>query len=62
MNEEIEKVIKELYEHASKRPFTIKPKHWWSYLNPFWWKRKKIIEAVIKYQGDNGFWNCGYCL
>ena len=21
-------------------PFSIKPKHWWSYLNPFWWKTK----------------------
>lgn len=30
-------------------PFTIHPKHWWQYLNPFWWKRKRMIEAFIDY-------------
>lgn len=29
---------------------TIKPKHWWEYLNPFWWRRKQTIEAVLNYQ------------
>lgn len=33
-------------------PFTIKPKHWWSYLNPWWWRRKRMIEAFMNYQWD----------
>jgi len=30
--------------------FTIDAKHWWNYLNPFWWRRRKHIEALIEWQ------------
>lgn len=34
-------------------PFIIKPTYWWSYLNPFWWKRKWILETLLAYQWDS---------
>ncbi len=30
--------------------FTVTPKHWWSYLNPFWWRTKRIVEAVVNHE------------
>jgi hypothetical protein len=30
----------------------IKLAHFWHYLNPFWWRRKRIIEAILKYQWE----------
>lgn len=35
-------------------PFTVKPKHWWTYLNPRWYARKRILEEVFKYQWEQG--------
>ena len=32
--------------------FDIKPKHWYTYLNPFWWRRRKLIKAVLNYQWE----------
>lgn len=37
-----------------KFPFHVKPSHWWYYLNPFWWRRKRKIEAFLAYEWDNG--------
>lgn len=34
--------------------FTVKPRHWWQYLSPWFWKRKKIAEALLKYELENG--------
>jgi hypothetical protein len=31
-------------------PFILTPKHWWTYLNPFWWRRKRIVEAVLAHE------------
>ncbi len=33
--------------NKSNRAFLIKPTHWWDRLNPFWWRRKRITEAVL---------------
>lgn len=35
-------------------PFDVKPKHWWGYLNPFEYKRRRIIKAILKYQWEHG--------
>lgn len=35
-------------------PFVVRPRHWWNYLNPGWWKTKRTIEALIAYQWDHG--------
>lgn len=37
----------------SECPFHIKPKHWWQYLNPFWWRTKRWVEAIMAYQWSN---------
>jgi len=29
-------------------PFEVKPKHWWDYLNPFWWRKKRAVEALAR--------------
>lgn len=31
-------------------PFKIKPLHWWEYVNPFFWIRKRRVEAFMAYQ------------
>ena len=31
-------------------PFKITPLHWWGWLNPFFWRRKYILEKVLVYQ------------
>jgi hypothetical protein len=50
-----ESIIRELdIVKANTKPFSIKPKHWWTYLNPFWWKKKRIIERLLEYQWKNG--------
>ena len=36
------------------KAFTVHPKHWWTWLNPFWYRRKKIMEAVIQYEWEHG--------
>lgn len=30
-------------------PFAVKPAHWWDYINPRWWRRKKRIEIFLAY-------------
>lgn len=50
--EEIMRILKAI-EPVGK-PFSLKPSHWWSYLNPFWWKRKRVCEKVLGYQWENG--------
>ncbi len=35
-------------------PFQVKAKHWWDYLNPLWFRRKRIVEKVLKYQWEHG--------
>lgn len=36
----------------SVNPFVLKPKHWWDYINPFFWRRKRIVEAILKYEWE----------
>lgn len=31
-------------------PFDIKPMHWWDRINPFWYRKRRVIRAVIEYQ------------
>lgn len=30
-------------------PFAVKPAHWWYWLNPRWWRRKKNMEISLAY-------------
>lgn len=35
-------------------PFKVKPRHWWNYLNPFDYKRRRIVEKVLEYEWEHG--------
>ena len=32
--------------------FKIKPKHWYQWINPFWWRQRKLMQAVLDYQWE----------
>jgi hypothetical protein len=34
-------------------PFKIAPKHWYHWLNPFWWRRKRLLQAVVDYEWES---------
>jgi hypothetical protein len=38
----------------SEKPFIVKPKHWWDYLNPRWYAKKRVMESFLKYQWEQG--------
>jgi len=29
--------------------FKLKPKHWYQWLNPYWWRKAKIAEEAMNY-------------
>lgn len=29
--------------------YKIRPKHWYQWLNPFWWSRKSILEETLNW-------------
>ena len=34
--------------------FTVKPKHWWQWLSPWFWKRKRITEKYLEHLWEIG--------
>lgn len=32
--------------------FDVKPLHWYEWINPFWWRRRRTIQAVLDYQWE----------
>lgn len=35
-----------------KYPFDIRPKHWYEWINPFWWKRRKIALTLLNHEWE----------
>lgn len=33
-------------------PFDVKPKHWWTWLNPRWYVKRRILRALLKHQWE----------
>jgi hypothetical protein len=33
--------------------WNITPKHWYQWINPFWWRRRKLILAILDYQWEH---------
>lgn len=35
-----------------KSHFDIRPKHWYEWINPRWWKRRKITLALLNHEWE----------
>lgn len=40
------------FRHKVANPFVIKPKYWWQWFSPTFWRYKRVMETVLTYEWE----------